>query len=468
MEAARWKKPFLFVLRPLRDLVLAVFAPMTESREFKVLYPLLVVSLGLLAAFRADQIRTVIVVFTFLLIAVVSAVTIFLDSRKLRLECRWNLLFFSYYRPFLITLSNKIARSADDDHKLDILTYRTDDFLTALDEAAADFEQVSGESAVNIASFDIEFVSVLTSGVNQTTRSYHLIPLSDFWTGRGLYDFPSRMPSEIRRSVLQRLSPEHLYALPIGWGLVGVSIIEKDLTGRDIVDLLTTKTTQGKRGFEFELLFENIEHVRELGYEVFCYDFWSSIGQLVALNYTGHMTVTPAQETMIESVFQRIRVALPASDIIGNPILLLNKVRAAAKSVVIGGSSWFGIKGTLLPISIPAAKPTYGAFCECLGLLARPQAEQEADWESDARKLISWLANELGDQRSYRGAALSRGSILRHYLPGLVRDGVLGDLWAEQAMQIDQDAGIVFRQFSVGDIDSIRRMRELWEGSGRG
>jgi len=472
MANSLWTRLARLIVLPLRKFITLTLSPVIESKEFKTLYPVLVVSLGLLAAFHTDRARTLVYIIVFSLIAIVSIITVVLDAQRIKLHSRWNLLFFSYYRPSLITLANKIARSLDGQQKIDILTYRTGDFLAALNEAAADFEQVSGNRVVNIASFDIEYVPLLKKGIKQNGIEYRLIPLSDFWTGSGMGELRSRMPRTIKRAVLQRLEAENLYALPIGWGYVGVGIFAKDLSGQEIAGLLTTQT--GKQlGFDFGKLFENITQVQNLGYEVLCYDFWSNIGQLVSLNYTGHMGISATEEETISKVFGQIRTLLPEPNIISDPIVLLGRVKAVDKSLVIGASTWFGIKGTLLPIAIPEAPPVYGAFCECLGILMPPKDTLGEKWESDAATLMLWLANQLGDQRHTKKVVAERSSILQNYLPGLVGSVAASetageaviDLGTDQQMQIDEAAETIFRQFGTEDIDQTTRVKELWSTS---
>src|SRR6185436_7435204 len=128
MDRSLWIRLARSILLPLRRFILLTLAPIPESKEFKTLYPFLVVSLGVLAAFHTDRARTLVYFIAFSLIASISLITIVLDSQKIKLDARWNLLFFSYYRPSLITLTNKIARSIDGQQKIDILTYRTGDF----------------------------------------------------------------------------------------------------------------------------------------------------------------------------------------------------------------------------------------------------------------------------------------------------------------------------------------------------
>ena len=467
-----WTRLARSVLLPMRRFVLLRLAPISESREFRTLYPLLVVSLGVLAAFHTDRARTLVIFIAFTLIAFVSLVTIVLDAQKINLESRWNLLFFSYYRPSLIALTNKIARSMDGRQRIDILTYRTGDFISALDEAAVDFDHVSGGRFVNIASFDIEYVSLLKSGFERNGCHYKLIPLSDFWTGHGMNDLRNRVPTNIRTALLQRLDPDNLYALPIGWGLVGVGIFARDLSAQEVIELMTIESNQ-RPGFDFRQFFANLESIRSCGYEVLCYDFWGSIGQLVSLNYSGHMGISESEEETIRAAFKQIRTSLPQANIIADPLVLLDRVRSLDKSVVIGGSTWFGIKGTLLPIAIPDAQPSYGAFCVCLGILAAPDGDARELWERDAATLMLWLADQLGDQRDRPKIAAGRGSILRNYLPGLVRSTRVNgratearvDLASEQPMQIDEAAGVIFRQFSSAGIDSLFRVKDLWSKS---
>ena len=172
----------------------------------------------------------------FLLISGVSVLAIYWDYKRISLDLSWNLLFFSYYRPVLIHLTNQISRSLDGKQKIDILTYRTGDFVAALEEASADFEQVAGNPLVNMASFDIEYIPVLREGIRVARTEYKLIPLSNFWHGGGMHLFPDRIPEVIRRPMLQRLDSEHLYALPISWGLIGVSVIEDDLSTSQIMN----------------------------------------------------------------------------------------------------------------------------------------------------------------------------------------------------------------------------------------
>src|ERR1700716_4177123 len=108
MMRPRWKRLAASGTQALRDVVVNILAPVTESREFKALYPVLVVSLGVLAVFQANRWRTLVVALAFALIAISSVLVIYQDAHKIRLECRWNFLFFSYYRPFLIELAKRI------------------------------------------------------------------------------------------------------------------------------------------------------------------------------------------------------------------------------------------------------------------------------------------------------------------------------------------------------------------------
>jgi hypothetical protein len=467
MDRPLWNRIARIFLIPLRRFIVLVLAPITDTKEFKALYPVLVVSLGALAAFHTDEVRGVVVVVAFSIIAFVSLITIVLDARRIKLESRWNLLFFSYYRPSLMILTNKIARSLDGHQRLDILTYRTGDFVSALDEAAVDFEQVSGLRTVNIASFDIEYVSMLKSGIVRGGSTYKLVPLSDFWPGKEMYELPDRMPAVIRRSVLQRLDPDNLYALPLGWGMVGVGIFSNDLSGEDISELLTIRHGD-RKGFDFRRLFEHLNDVTARGYQVLCYDFWSSIGQLVSLNYTGHMGISQSEEQVVAAAFAELRRVLPRENIIADPVLLLGRVKALDKAVVIGGSTWLGLRGTLLPLAIPDAPPVYGAFCECLGILAQPQSTDSELWERDAATLMLWLAEQLGDQR--QSTKVAGTSILRNYFPAFLSPSVFTsrfrreglDVHIEQPMQIDSSAEIMFRQFSISGSDALSRVKELW------
>jgi hypothetical protein len=429
------------------------------------------VSLGVLAAFQATRWRTVFVVVAFALIAVSSIVVIYQDTQKIHLEHQWNLLFFSYYRPFLIELVKKIARKLEDQKELvDTLTYRTDDFIAALDEAAPDFAQVSGQRLVNIASFDIEYVAVLRQGIRRGTDEYNLVALADFWEGRELDKLRDSIVAEIRPSVLQLIDGSQMAALPVGWGLTGVSVIEQDrLPNRPVLDALTL-THSDIDGFDFERLFCNIETIRNLGYSVLLYDFWSSVAQLVVLNYTGHMTISEAEERQVESAFRKLRGLLPPLDIIADPVLLLHRVRAAEKSVVIGGSTWFGLPGNLLPIAVPGAAPVYGAFCECLGVLSTPRPEYGSRWEHDAFALMSWFAKQLsGEGRLAKLVPAGRSAIIQNYLPAILPDRQSNgdaprtDVRASLPMRTDTRAQFKFRRFSDNDPAAIAHMKALWD-----
>jgi|GEM_PF-6881870 len=464
-----WRRLVVSGARALRDFVINVLAPITESREFKALYPILVISLGVLAASQANRWRTVFYTVAFLLIAVSSIAVIYQDAKKLRLENRWNLLFFSYYRPFLIELAKKIARSLDRREMIDTLTYRTDDLIVALDEAAPDFAQVSGERMVNIASFDIEYVPVLRDGIRRDADEYRLVPLSEFWEGRELDTLRDSISTEIRTSVLQLIDGTQLAALPVGWGLTGVSIIEQErLPNRAVMDALS-RAHDGVDGFDFDLLFKNVETIRGLGYTVLLYDFWSSVAQLVVLNYTGHMTISAAEEKQVEGAFRTIRQILPAADTIADPVVLLDRVRASEKSIVIGGSTWFGLAGNLLPIAVDGALPVYGAFCECLGVLSTPKPEFGGQWEHDAFELMSWFAKELGGDGLAGIVPAGRRAIIQNYMPALLPTGrgygTKGglSLRANQSMRTDTRASFKFRRFSDNDPAEIARMKALWD-----
>jgi hypothetical protein len=465
-----------FIL-PLRRFIASYLVPFTDHAEFKALYTLLVVFLGVLAASRTDSLRAAILLTMFLLIASVAVFTIYFDYRRISLDLNWNILFFSYYRPFLIQLTNRISRSLDGKQKVDILTYRTGDFIAELEKASADFEQVSGNPIVNIASFDIEYVPVLRQGVRVGRTLYKLIPLSNFWSGSEVFEFPNRIPKVIRLPTLQRLDGEHLYALPIGWGLVGVSVIETDLSGSQMITSLTVES-HGRRGVDFHHMFKNLDLIAKNGYQILCYDLWNSIGQLVSLNCTGHMTISPGEEASILEVFNIVNDSLPPANIISDPGVLLSRAKTTEKVIVIGGSTWFGMKGTLLPIAIPQSRPAYGAFCECLGVLASPSADSDdgVDWGADASRLVGWLATTLGDQRYAPPITSGTGSILRNYLPGLLgpphshqrgrpEDVAEVDLWDDQPMQIDKSADIIFRQLPATSLAASTRLKDLWTTS---
>jgi hypothetical protein len=468
---SRWKRKAISGGQALRDIVLNFLAPITESREFKALYPVLVVSLGVLAVFQANRLRTMVVAVAFGLIAIASLFVIYQDAQKIRLECRWNLLFFSYYRPFLIELTKKIARPLDRKERIDTLTYRTDDFILALDEATADFAQVSGDRIVNIASFDIEYVPVLKTGFTRDGSNVKLVPLSDFWEGREIYDLKDLVVSEIRQQVLQFVDGERISALPVGWGLVGVSIIEQDrLPNRDALAALS-RTSQEIDGFDFKQFFAKIDSIRTMGYEVLLYDFWSSIAQLVLLNYTGHMTISTAEEQQIADAFKELRRAIPPKDVIADPVVLLDRVRASEKSVVIGGSTWFGITGNLLPIAVPDAEPAYGAFCECLGILAPPRIDDNAHWEHDAYALMSWFVSQLRGDGLAAVVPKGRRAIIQNYISALLPAGhrngpgtSAGSL-SNLPMRTDTRASFKFRRFADTDPGAIARMKALWENT---
>jgi hypothetical protein len=450
---------------PVQRAIIFHVAPITDSRTFKATFPLLVIVLGILAAFHNDTLRTTLLVIAFATIGAATFVSLVLGSQKIYIDWNRNLLFFSYYRPSLIDLTNRIARHLDGKQRLDILTHRNSDFLAALEEGAADFQQVSGNRAVNIASFDIEYVPILKTGIDIGGQNHHLIPLSDFWPGPGMYSYEHRIPKIIRRKILERLDAHKLFALPIGWGLIGVSVAERDLTTSEIMQFITSD----QRGFSFDLFFKNVDEIKSKGYELFCYDFWNSIGQLVSLNYTGHMNILEAeQEEIVRAAFANLNRVIPRENIIADPILLLGRMKAAEKSVAIGGSTWFGIRGTLLPISIANSTPAYGGFCECVGLLATPIDSPGTQWDNDASSLIAWVAEHLGNPQ-YTGGAVRANALLPKYLPGLlppdrsIRSAQQTDidLWADQQMQILQGADIIFRQFTAGR-SSVERMRELW------
>ncbi len=465
----RWKRFAVSGWSALRDVVDKFIAPVTESKEFKALYPVLVVSLGVLAAFQANKWRTLVIAVAFVLIAISSVLVIYQDAQKIRLECHWNFLFFSYYRPFLIELAKKIARSIERNEKIDTLTYRTDDFILALDEAAADFGQVSGSRLVNIASFDIEYVSVLKAGIRRNGTEYKLVPLSHFWEGREGNDLKEFIAPDIRSSVLQFIEGD-IFALPVGWGLIGVSIIEQDrLPNRSIITALTRNVNEVD-AFDFSQFFGNIETIREMGYSVLLYDFWSSIAQLVILNYTGHMTISTAEEEQVKHCFSEIRRLLPMTDIIADPVVLLDRVRANDKSVVIGGSTWFGVAGNLLPIYVPDAQPVYGAFCECLGVLAPPQAEYSGQWEPDAFALMSWFAEQLSGEGLATIVPSDRQAIIKSYFPALLpavrRNGPpRTPSYSHQLMRTDTRVEFKFRRFPDTDPAAIRRMKSLWDNA---
>ena len=461
---------------PLSNLVIRLLAPLVDSREFKVLYPVLVVSLGVLAVKQLDAVRGVVVTAALLIIFAVATATVLRDRSNIRLHYNWNLLFFNYYRPYLLELAQRVVRSYRPDRypgRVDVLTLRPGDFFSELRSASADFELVSGRKEVHIASFDIEYLSSLRNGLETNGVQHKLVPLSEFWEGRGLETLKSRIPEEILESVLHRLDSRQLFALPLGWGLVGVMVVDRDLTTSEANALITSYSPSNKQGFEFSAFLEKVEKLSEMGYELFCYDFWSSLCQLILLNQRGSMSLTDEDERALASTLQRLQDTLAVENIIANPLLLLERVQKADKAIVIGGATWFGIKGTLLPVATPDSEPVYGAFCECLGVLSAPliDGRRGDNWEEDAYKLVAALADQLGDQRSSPQSFRRDSIIVRNYMPGLLRPtiGTAGtekaDLWSQHAMLVDETAARLFRQFSTEDIESLTRIKELWQES---
>jgi hypothetical protein len=460
------------ILLPLDRFVIEKVARVTGSDEFRALYPVLVVALGVLAAIQASGLRLIVLGIAGLLILASSMFIIFQDAQRIRLEYRWNFLLFSYYRPFLINLVKKVARNADRQEVIDTLTYRTDDFVVALDEAAADFAQVSGgERAVNIASFDIEYVPILRDGLTRGVDTYKLKPLAEFWAGRELDVLRQSIVSDVAPFLLPLIDNAELIALPVGWGLVGVAIIEREQFPTDDVVRAIARPHDSVYAFDFQLFFENLHKLEELGYDVFLYDFWTSIVQLLVLNYTGHTAISAQEEQQVETALRELRSVLRPAHIVSDPVVLLDRVRTSSKCIVIGGSTWFGLTGRLLPIAVPNAPPVYSGFCECLGLLATPNLRYGVAWEHDAYELMKWFADQVRGDGLVRIVPPGREAIIQNYLPALLpknhpqNGGTRSTLLKDLKMRVYDGLDVMFRRFPGNDHTAVLRMKALWEKS---
>jgi hypothetical protein len=457
------------LLRPLRRLIHRYLFPVIDSKEFKAVYPVLVISLGALAVFHTDTLRTIVIIVALSVLALTALIGLVRDTQRITLAHKWNLMFLSYYRPFLISLTHRLNRSLDDDEPIDIHTHRTGDFVTALREAATDFEQVSGSRKINISTFDIEYVPLLKAGVTIDGTEYKLISLAEAWESTDsarMLSYPLRIPEEVQFNILQRIDRYKLYALPIGWGVVGVSIIHNELTPEAVVRLVSND----QAGFSFDKFLENAEELKREKYTVFCFDFWSGIGQLVSLYRTGHMNITDAEYPRIRESFQKLLRSIDPNNVISEPQVLLERIKTVEKAVIIGGSTWLGLKGTLLPVEIPGGKPVYGAFCECLGMLSPPEGtKKSAEWESDASKLVGWLADHLADRSRAPTAGPGSGSIVNNYLPGILRETPrrkspnAANAQSQQAMHWDPKYEKIFRQFPSDSLERAQRMKALWD-----
>jgi hypothetical protein len=123
--------------------ILKYIFPMTDAPEFKAIYPVFVVTLGVLAASRLDGIRSTVVAVALVCIATGAVTAIVRDRQKITLQHAWNVLFVSYYRPFGISLTQRVSHAGHNPAPVDLLTYSTGDFIKSLADAAADFAQVS-------------------------------------------------------------------------------------------------------------------------------------------------------------------------------------------------------------------------------------------------------------------------------------------------------------------------------------
>jgi hypothetical protein len=458
------------ILLALDRFVIEKVARVTGSDEFRALYPLLVVALGVLAAIQASGLRLIVLITTGLLILGSSLFIIFQDAQRIRLEYHWNFLLFSYYRPVLINLVKKVARNADRQEVIDTLTYRTDDFIVALDEAAADFAQVSGgERAVNIASFDIEYVPILKDGLTHGVDTYKLKPLAEFWAGRELDVLRQSVVGDVAKFLLPLIDNAELIALPVGWGLIGVAIIEREMATDEVVRAIA-RPHDSIYAFDFQLFFENIQKLAELGYEVFLYDFWTSIVHLLVLHYTGHTAISAREEQQIEKALRDLRAVLQPPNVITDPVVLLDRVRTSPKCIVIGGSTWFGLAGRLLPIAVPNASPVYSAFCECIGLLATPSSRYGVAWENDAYELMKWFADQVRGDGLARIVPPGREAIIQNYLPALlpknhVHNGDTPSALSDLKMRAYTGLNVMFRRFPGNDHAAVLRMKALWEKS---
>jgi hypothetical protein len=315
---------------------------------------------------------------------------------------------------------------------------------------------------VNIATFDIEYIPLLREGIPQD--GLRLLPLRNIWESKDadrILGYKQRIPEEVQSEIFRRLGREDFYALPIGWGVVGVCVIHPDLS----LDAVSPLLTKDDKGFCFETFAKNVRQLQKLEYDIICFDFWNGLGQMASLYQTGHLTLENFEYGKVSETFDLLLSALDKDSLISDPQLLLKRARAARKCIVIGGSTWLGLRGTLLPVSVSGGSPAYGAFCECVGILSPPEgATDTSGWQSDATRLMTWIADNLSDRSAAPKIGVGIDSIVNNYIPGLLASSVRrrNELNPPQPMHWDPHYAISFRDLPRGSLDQANAIQELW------
>jgi hypothetical protein len=433
----------------IKDFIEHKLFPFVDSKSFKTVYPLLIISLALLAATGADALRTAVVVTALLLLLIVLAVAIYRISKKLKLRLEWNFLVWGHYRKYFIDASRRTTGAFRGKLYIDFSIFRDSDLLQGLRSAESDFASGRENYTTHAATFDVEYLPYLVRGINVLDSTYRIRKLEAFLKEDVLNRAKSVNTHFLGdvREYLERCSRD---ALPLRWGTTGI-FVDESAASRN-ADIFS----EGKAGVCLTSLLKALAEGRTGDTSIIVLDWWLTILGLISLHLRGEPTFGNEDAPAVREMARELLTA--AVEFEADPVALRRIAKNRTNLIVVGGGTWLAPFERLYPVmSKIAAQPAWLGYCECLGFLETDLHERPKR-DTDAAALTAWLLDH---------PTMVRGSVPDSGLPSY------GCYGRKANAQLDQWR-VYFRAFP-GTISSSNeqttelaaQMQEFWASRGK-